>query len=154
MLEYQKNLNHQRHSYDPWKALANAVVETTADDYRRNMSRLLDHGFYMSDVELVAVRSHITECRVFFESDWGYLLSRGLAPVIWEKLQAEFAERLAWFEARLPYLQKHRRKLERKREAARRRWAKNKARRKQQRKINNGETNNETEVKIKWELGI
>ena len=147
MLEYQKVLNSHKKADDPWKELANAIVEMTADDYRRNMTLLIKRGLSMSDIELVTVRSDITECRIFFESDWGDLLSHGLAAVIWEKLQAEFADDLAWFEARLPYMQKHRRKLERKRKAAHRRWAKNKARRKRKRKINNGEMNNETEVK-------
>lgn len=135
MLEYQKVLNIQKRADDPWKNLANAIVEMTADDYRKNMTRLLGRGLSMSDYELATVQSHITECRIFFESDWGYLLSHGLADVIWEKLQAEFAEDLARFEARLPYMQKHRRKLERKRKAAQRRWAKNKSRRKRQRKV-------------------
>jgi len=162
VLEYQKDLHYQRHSYDPWKALANAVVETTADDYRRNMSRLLNHGFHMSDVELVAVRSHITECRVFFESDWGYLLSRGLAPVIWEKLQAEFAERLAWFNLRYPYFVKHRAKLERRRKKAEARYRKNLQRRKRQKARKKREAaaktttseKNKMEVKIEWAQDI
>lgn len=143
MLEYQKVLNSHKKADDPWKELANAIVEMTADDYRRNMTRMIKRGLSMSDFELVTVQSYITECRVFFESDWGDLLSHGLADVIWEKLQAEFADDLAWFEARLPYMQKHRRKLERKRKAAHRRWAKNKARRKRKRKSQN----NEMEVK-------
>lgn len=155
MLEYQKTLNLRHNAADPWKMLANAVVEMTADDYRRNMTRLIKRGLYMSDFELVTVQSYITECRIFFESDWGDLLSHGLADVIWEKLQAEFADGLAWFDARLPYMQKHRRKLERKRKAAQRRWAKNKSRRKRQRKFKKKvaairaamATNNEPEVK-------
>lgn len=155
MLEYQKILNTQRDASDPWNTLANAIVEQTADDYRRNMTRLIKHGLSMSDFELVTVQSYVTECKLFFESDWGFLLSHGLADVIWEKLQAEFAADLARFEARLPYVQKHRRKLERKRKAAQRRWAKNKSRRKRQRKFKKKvaairatiETNNETEVK-------
>lgn len=138
MLEYQKTLNLRHDAADPWKMLSNAVVEMTADDYRRNMTRLIKRGLYMSDMELITVRSYITECRVFFESDWGYLLSHGLADVIWGKLQAEFADDLDRFEACLPYVQKHRRKLERKREAAQRRWERNKARKKRQRtKTNN-----------------
>lgn len=155
MLEYQKTLNLRHNAADPWKMLANAVVEVTADDYRQNMTRLIKRGLSMSDFELVTVQSYITECRIFFESDWGDLLSHGLADVIWEKLQAEFADGLAWFEARLPYMQKHRRKMERKRKAAQRRWAKNKSRRKRQRKFKKKvaairaamATNNETEVK-------
>lgn len=137
MLEYQRVLDSHKRADDPWNELANAVVEVTADDYRRNMNRLIKLGLFMSDMELAIVRSHIKECQIFFESDWGYLLSRGLAPVILEKLQAEFADNLARFEARLPYkqnVQKHRRKLERKREAAERRWLKNKTRRKKRRK--------------------
>lgn len=106
MLEYQKVLNTQRDASDPWGALANAIVEQTADDYRRNMTRLIKRGLSMSNVELVTVRSYITECKIFFESAWGDLLSHGLADVIWEKLQAEFANDLARFEARLPYVQK------------------------------------------------
>lgn len=147
MLQYQKALNTARDASDPWGELANAIVEQTVDDYRRNMTRLIKRGLSMSDMELVTVRSYITECRIFFESDWGDLLSHGLADVIWEKLQAEFADRLARFEARLPYMQKHRRKLERKRKAAQRRWAKNKARKKRQRKLKKMKTNNEMEVK-------
>lgn len=143
MLEYRKTLNLRHDAADPWKMLANAVVEMAADDYRRNMTRLIKRGLFMSDIELVTVRSYITECQIFFESGWGYLLSHGLADVIWEKLQAEFADDLAWFEARLPYMQKHRRKLERKRKATQRRWAKNKSRRKRQRT----KTNNEVVLK-------
>lgn len=135
MLEYQKVLNSHKTADDPWKELANAIVEQTADDYRRNMTRLIKRGLSMSEMELVTVRSYITECKIFFESDWGDLLSHGLADVIWERLQAEFADDLARFEARLPYMQKHRRKLERKRKAAQKRWAKNKSRRKRQRKF-------------------
>lgn len=135
MLEYQKILNLRHNAADPWVMLANAIVEQTADDYRQNMTRLIKRGLSMSDIELVTVRIFIAECKAFFESAWGDLLSRGLADVIWEKLQAEFADGLAWFEARLPYMQKHRRKLERKRKAAQRRWEKNKSRRKRQRKF-------------------
>jgi hypothetical protein len=130
-------LNTQRDASDPWGELANAIVEQTADDYRRNMTRLIKRGLSMSEMELVTVQSYVTECKIFFESDWGDLLSHGLADVIWEKLQAEFADDLAWFEARLPYMQKHRRKLDRKRKATQRRWAKNKSRRKRQRKFKN-----------------
>lgn len=147
MLEYQKALDTKRDASDPWGELANAIVEQTVEDYRRNMTRLIKRGLSMSEEELVTVRSYITECRIFFASDWGDLLSHGLADVIWEKLQAEFADDLAWFEARLPYMQKHRRKLERKRKAAQMRRAKNKSRRKRQRKFKKIETNNEMEVK-------
>lgn len=112
--------------------LANAVVEMAADDYRRNMTRLIKRGLYMSDAELITVRSYITECRIFFESEWGYLLSHGLAAVIWEKLQAEFADDLARFEARLPHMQKRRAKLKRRRTKAEARWRKNKLRHKAQ----------------------
>lgn len=142
MLEYEKVLNTQRDASDPWGALANAIVEQTADDYRQNMTRLIKRGLSMNDMELVTVRRYIAECKIFFESAWGDLLSRGLADVIWGKLQAEFADDLARFEARLPYMQKHRRKLERKRKAAQRRWAKNKSRKKRQRKFKKIETNN------------
>lgn len=105
MLEYQKVLNSHKKADDPWKELANAIVEMTADDYRRNMTLLIKRGLSMSNVELIKVQSHITECRVFFESEWGNLLAHGLAAVIWEKLQAEFADDLARFEAQLPYKQ-------------------------------------------------
>ena len=134
MLEYQKVLNNHKRADDPWREIANAVVELTADDYRRNMTTLLKRGLSMSDVELVTVRSYITECRLFFESDWGDLLAHGLAAVIWEKLQAEFSEQLARFEVRLAFMQKHRRKLERKRKAAMKRRWKNRHRHKKQRK--------------------
>lgn len=155
MLEYEKVLNTQRDASDPWVMLSNAIVEKTADDYRKNMTRLIKRGLSMSDKELVTVRRYIVECKMFFASDWGDLLSRGLADVIWGKLQAEFADDLARFEARLPYMQKHRRKLERKRKAAQRRWAKNKSRKKRQRKFKKKvaairaaiETNNEMDVK-------
>lgn len=130
MLEYQKVSNTQRDAFDPWGALANAIVEQTADDYRRNMTRLIKRGLSMSEMELVTVQIYITECKIFFESDWGDLLSHGLADVIWEKLQAEFAADLVWFEARLPYMQKHRAKLERRRKKAEARYLKNKRRRK------------------------
>ena len=132
MLEYQKVLNSHKTADDPWKELANAIVEMTADDYRKNMTRLVKRGLSMSDFELVTVQSYIKECRIFFVSDWGDRLSHGLADVIWEKLQAEFADDLAQFESRLPYMQKHRRKLERRRKKAEARYRKNLQRRKRQ----------------------
>ena len=101
MLDYQKVLNTQRDASDPWRELANAIVEQAADDYRRMMTRKVKHGLTMSDIEMMSVDSRILECRQFFESGWGYFLSRGLAPVIWEKLQAEFADQLAELEQKL-----------------------------------------------------
>ena len=132
MLEYQRVLNLRHDATDPWKMLANAIVELSADDYRRLMTKKLAHGFSMSDLEMLSVDSKILEIKIFFESDWGFLVSHGLAPVIWEKLQAEFAERLVWFNLRYPFFVKHRAKLERRRKKAEARYRKNKLRRKKQ----------------------
>ena len=101
MLQYQKNLNQKRDASDPWRELANAIIEQAADDYRRSMTRLVKNGLAMSDVEMMCVKSRITECKQFFESGWGYFISRGLAPVIWERLQAEFKDELAELEEEL-----------------------------------------------------
>lgn len=101
MLEYQRVLNTRRNASDPWGELANAIVEQAADDYRRNMTKRIKRGLSMSDLELRMVDSHILEIKQFFESSWGSLLSHGLAPVIWEKLQKEFAADNAKLEAAL-----------------------------------------------------
>ena len=138
MLNYQKELVLRREADDPWKALANAVVEQAADDYRRAMQRKLSHGLSMSRIELLNLDSTITDVRTFFEGDWGFLLSHGLAPVIWEKLQAEFATELARFELCLPFMVKHREKLKKKKARQERRWRNNKARRKRQNKRRKG----------------
>lgn len=90
MLEYQKVLNTQRDATDPWKELANAIVEQAAEDYRRLMAKKIKCGNKMSDLEMRILNSRILEIKLFFESDWGYLCSHGLAPVIWERLQKEF----------------------------------------------------------------
>ena len=54
----------------------------------------------MSDAELCVLNGRIREIEVFFKSDWGFLLSHGLAKVIWEKLEAEFAEDIKDMEAK------------------------------------------------------
>ena len=131
-LEYQKILNLRHDASDPWGMLANAIVEVAADDYRRNMTRKVTRGLSMSEMEMRYLDSRIIDIKLFFEGEWGDLVSHGLAQVIWEKLQAEFAERLAWFNQRWPYILKHRAKLERRRKKAEARYQKNKHRHKKQ----------------------
>lgn len=131
-LEYQKVLNLRHNVDDPWKSLANAVVEVAAYDYRRCMQKKVTHGLSMSELELRYVDARINEVARFYESDWGYFLSHGLSPVIWEKLQKEFAEQLARFDICYPYAVKRRAKLERRRKRAEARWVHNKHRRKRQ----------------------
>lgn len=101
MLQYQKNLNQKRDASDPWRELANAIIEQAADDYRRSMTKKIKLGLKLSDLEMPIINSRINECKQFFESGWGYFLSRGLAPVIWERLQAEFKDELAELEEEL-----------------------------------------------------
>lgn len=91
-LEYTKVLNLRHDSSDPYKELANAIVEVAADDYRFYMAKKCKHGPSMSDLERRVLDSKIHEIEVFFQSDWGYLLSHGLAPVILAKLQNEFQQ--------------------------------------------------------------
>lgn len=91
-LEYTKSLNIRHDSSDPYKELANAIVEVAADDYRFYMAKKCQHGSKMSDLERRVLDSKIHEIEVFFQSDLGYLLSHGLAPVILEKLQNEFQQ--------------------------------------------------------------
>lgn len=94
-LEYTKRLNLRHDSSDPYKELANAIVEVAADDYRFYMAKKCKHGPSMSDLELRVLDGKIHWIQVFFESDLGFLLSHGLSPVIMERLQAEFAEKEA-----------------------------------------------------------
>ena len=84
---------------DPWSELANAVVAQAADDYRRLCQRLIKNGVKMSGPEYRVLQGRIREIEVFFKSDWGFLLSHGLAKVIWEKLEGEFAEDIKDMEA-------------------------------------------------------
>lgn len=130
MLHYAKALNNGNPVSDPWLDLANAIVEQAADDYRSNVEKKLRRGLSMTDLELNVLDGRIFEVEAFFRGGWGYFLSRGLAPVILEKLQAEYSERLADFDVRYPYMVKHRRKVERRRQRAERRWENNKARHK------------------------
>lgn len=137
-LEYQRVLNKQRDATDPWAELANAIVEVAAEDYRFLMTKKLKRGLKMDDLELSLLDSKILDIKIFFESGWGDLCSRGLAPVIWEKLQAEFADGLVQFNIRRPFMQKHLRKIKRKRKNARERYRKNAARHKRQKKNRRG----------------
>lgn len=77
---------------DPWTDLANAIVAQAADDYRRLCKKMVERGATMEPVSFRILDGRIKEIEVFFKSDWGFLLSHGLAPAIWEKLQAEFAD--------------------------------------------------------------
>jgi hypothetical protein len=81
----------QRSTPNPWSDLANAIVADAADDYRRLCSKKVRHGATMADIEMSYLNGKISEIEHFFNSDWGNLLSRGLAPAIWERLHAEFA---------------------------------------------------------------
>lgn len=74
---------------DPWTDLANAVVAQAADDYRRLCHRLIKSGVKMSEIELNILNAKLNEIECFFQSEWGFLLSHGLAPTILEKLRAE-----------------------------------------------------------------
>ena len=123
----------QNDNLDPWKRLANAIVTLAAEDYRDYMRLKLSRGLSMSEMEMTYLNSKILDVKIFFESDWGYMCSRGLSPVIWEKLQAEFAEELARFELCYPYAVRHRAKLARRRKKAEARWLKNKLRHQRQR---------------------
>lgn len=84
----------QRHPDSPWLDLANAIVQQAAVDYRRLMERKIKHYLKMSDFERCVLDARIKEIEVFFTSDYGDLLSRGLAPLILGRLQAEFSDRL------------------------------------------------------------
>lgn len=91
--KYMKYYQDMAHTpSDPWSELANAVVAQAADDYRRLCQRLIKSGVKMSVPEYRVLKGRIREIEVFFKSDWGFLLSHGLAKAIWEKLEAEFAE--------------------------------------------------------------
>ena len=101
MLKYMLLLNTQREASDPYKELANAIVETAADDYRSSMREKISKGLDMSDLELYYLNSRISEIKRFFESDWGDLCAHGMALAIWERLQKEFAAQNAAFEIKL-----------------------------------------------------
>lgn len=77
---------------DPWTDLANAVVAQAADDYRRLCDKKVKHGVTMSDLEWRCINGELASIDSFFRSDWGYLLSHGLAPVIHSKLKSEYNE--------------------------------------------------------------
>lgn len=79
---------------DPWTDLANAVVAQAADDYRRLCNKKVKYGATMTDLEWNIVNGEISSIVSFFRSDWGFLLSHGLALTILEKLTAEYAERM------------------------------------------------------------
>lgn len=89
----------QKETPNPWSDLANAIVADAADDYRRLCSKKVRHGATMADIEMSYLNGKISEIEHFFNSDWGNLLSRGLAPAIWERLHAEFAEDIERVEA-------------------------------------------------------
>lgn len=132
LLNYQRVLNHRHNAIDPWNLLANAIVEVAADDYRYLMTKKVTQGLSMSEMELRFLDSNILEIKNFFESDWGFLCSHGLALVIWSKLQAEFTDQLARLELFYPFAVKHRAKQERRRNKAEARYQKNKLRHKAQ----------------------
>ena len=48
----------------------------------------------MTDLEWNIVNGEISSIESFFRSDWGLLLSHGLAPTILEKLKAEYDTRM------------------------------------------------------------
>lgn len=77
---------------DPWTDLANAVVAQAADDYRRLCDKKVKHGATMTDLEWNIVSGEISSIASFFRSDWGLLLSHGLAPTILEKLDHEYED--------------------------------------------------------------
>lgn len=162
LLDYQKVLNLRHDARDPWAMLANAIVEVAADDYRYYMTKKVTHGLSMSATEMMYLDSNILEIKLFFEGDWGFLVSHGLAPVIWEKLQAEFAEQLARFNLCYPFAVKHRAKLERRRKKAEARYRKNLQRRKRQKARKKREAaakaalpdKNKMDVKIEWAQDI
>lgn len=77
---------------DPWTDLANAVVAQAADDYRRLCDKKVKHGETMTDLEWNIVSGEISSISSFFRSDWGLLLSHGLAPTILEKLDHEYED--------------------------------------------------------------
>ena len=89
---YKDYLSENASRADPWTDLANAIVAQAADDYRRLCKRLVGNGAKMEPFAYNVLNGRIKEIEVFFKSDWGVLLSHGLSPVIWEKLQAEFAD--------------------------------------------------------------
>lgn len=90
--KYYKDYLSENSKADPWTDLANAIVAQAADDYRRLCKKLVDKGAKMEPFAYNVLNGRIKEIEVFFKSDWCVLLSHGLAPVIWEKLQAEFAD--------------------------------------------------------------
>lgn len=77
---------------DPWTDLANAVVAQAADDYRRLCNKKVKYGATMTDLEWNIVNGEISSIASFFRSDWGFLLSHGLAPTILEKLDHEYED--------------------------------------------------------------
>ena len=91
---YLREQNLHRTRSDPWTDLANAIVAQAADDYRRLCKKMVEYGATMEDFSFRILDGRIREIKWFFESDYGFLLSHGLAPVICEKLQAEFADGL------------------------------------------------------------
>lgn len=105
-LDYTKNLNLRHDASDPYKELANAIVEVAADDYRFYMAKKCEHGPSMSDLELRVLESNIHGIQAFFKSGWGFMLSHGLAPVILERLHAEFAEKEAAVNTQIAIRQK------------------------------------------------
>jgi hypothetical protein len=90
--KYYKDYLNENSKADPWTDLANAIVAQAADDYRRLCKKMVEYGATMEEFSFRILDGRIREIKWFFESDYGFLLSHGLAPVIWEKLQAEFAD--------------------------------------------------------------
>lgn len=90
--KYYKDYLSENSKADPWTDLANAIVAQAADDYRRLCNKKVKYGATMTDLEWNIVNGEISTIASFFRSDWGYLLSHGLAPTILEKLDHEYED--------------------------------------------------------------
>ena len=70
--------------------LANAIVADAAREYRALRKRLVVHRGILTDSQIAAIEKQMAQLEAFF-TEWllGEILTRGLGPVILEKLKEE-----------------------------------------------------------------
>lgn len=75
---------------DPALDLANAIVADAAREYRALRKRYIKHHGILTDSQRKALENQMAQIEAFF-TEWllGDILTRGLGPVILEKLQQE-----------------------------------------------------------------
>ena len=69
---------------NPYKELANAIVEQAVDDYRRALRGMTCYGSYTSSEKMVE------DCENFFRSDYFHLLTDTDPELLITKLQEEY----------------------------------------------------------------